>query len=190
MSASPEPHAPAATANPCFPGLTDGLIFFYAGYFSQNIINAIGDAVRLRLEQSDAPGGVRRKIFSTFIEMAQNIVHYSSDTLTPPDQATLEMRAGSVMVMHTDGQFLITCANPVDAQYADKLKGILDPLRAMTTEQIKDAYRKTLRADTDEDSKGSGLGFLTIAKDSSAPIEFQFSPNEHGLFMFTLKATI
>ena len=24
---------------PCFPGLADNLIFFYAGYFSQNIIN-------------------------------------------------------------------------------------------------------------------------------------------------------
>lgn len=190
MSASPAHLPPTATENPCFPGLTNGLIFFYAGYFSQNIINAIGDAVRLRLEQSDAPGSVRRKIFSTFIEMAQNIVHYSCDTLTPPDQATLEMRAGSVMVTHTNEQFLITCANPVDGQYADKLKGILEPLRQMTADQIKDAYRKTLRAETDDDSKGSGLGFLTIAKDSSAPIEFQFAPNEHGLFMFTLKATI
>ncbi|WP_407275260.1 SiaB family protein kinase [Halothiobacillus sp. DCM-1] len=190
MNDAPDLQPPAITDSPCFPGLVEGLIFFYAGYFSQNIINAIGDAVRLRLEQSDAPGGVRRKIFSTFIEMAQNIVHYSSDMLTPPDQATLEMRAGSVMVMHTEGRFFITCANPVDAQYADKLKGILEPLRQMNADQIKDAYRKTLRAETDQDSKGAGLGFLTIAKDSSAPVEFHFAPNEHGLFMFTLKATI
>ena len=176
---------------PCFPGLADNLIFFYAGYFSQNIINAIGDAVRLRMEQSEASSSVRRKIFSTFIEMAQNIVHYSSDTLTPPDQATMEMRAGSVMVTHSDDRFYILCANPVDAKFAEQLKPLLDPLRVMTTEQIKNAYRQTLRsADNAENSKGSGLGFLTIAKDSSAPLEYGFTPAAHGMLMFTLKATI
>ena len=176
---------------PCFPGLAENLIFFYAGYFSQNIINAIGDAVRLRMEQSEASSSVRRKIFSTFIEMAQNIVHYSSDTLTPPDQVTLEMRAGSVMVTHEEGRFYILCANPVDAAFADQLKPLLDPLRVMTAEQIKNAYRQTLRSsDHTEHSKGSGLGFLTIAKDSSAPIEYGFTPSTQGMLMFTLKATI
>lgn len=175
----------------CFPGLADNLIFFYAGYFSQNIINAIGDAVRLRMEHSEASSSVRRKIFSTFIEMAQNIVHYSSDTLTPPDQVTLEMRAGSVMVTQADGQFHILCANPVDAQFAEQLKPMLEPLRVMTAEQIKSAYRQTLRSsDSSENSKGSGLGFLTIAKDSSAPLEYGFTPAEHGMLMFTLKASI
>lgn len=176
---------------PCFPGLADNLIFFYAGYFSQNIINAIGDAVRMRMAHSEASSSVRRKIFSTFIEMAQNIVHYSSDTLTPPDQATLEMRAGSVMVTHSEGRFYILCANPVDAEFAEHLKPLLDPLRVMTTEQIKNAYRQTLRSsDNTENSKGSGLGFLTIAKDSSAPLEYGITPTDHGMLMFTLKATI
>ncbi len=180
----------APLTTPCFPGLADDLIFCYAGYFSQNIINAIGDAVRLRMQQSEASSSVRRKIFSTFIEMAQNIVHYSSDTLTPPDQATLEMRAGSVMVTHSDGRFYILCANPVDAEFAEQLKPLLDPLRVMTSEQIKNAYRQTLRSDCAENSKGSGLGFLTIAKDSSAPLEYGFTPTVHGMLMFTLKATI
>ncbi|HQT43917.1 MAG TPA: SiaB family protein kinase [Halothiobacillus sp.] len=176
--------------NPCFPGLDSHLIFFYAGYFSQNIINAIGDAVRLRLEQSETSGSVRRKIFSTFIEMAQNIVHYSSDSLTPLDQATLEMRAGSVMVTHLDNTFHIICANPVEANFAEQLKPLLEPLRVMSTEQIKDAYRKMLRTETGENSKGAGLGFLTIAKDSSTPIEYGFEPVANGMIMFTLKATI
>ncbi|MGC8696920.1 MAG: SiaB family protein kinase [Halothiobacillus sp.] len=186
MNTAPE-HEPY---NPCFPGLDPNLIFFYAGYFSQNIINAIGDTVRLRLEQTETTGSARRKIFSTFIEMAQNIVHYSSDSLTPPDQATLEMRAGSVMVSHVDGTFHIICANPVDPSFALQLEPLLEPLRVMSIEQIKEAYRKTLRAETCEHSKGAGLGFLTIAKDSSAPIEYGFEPAANGMQMFTLKATI
>ncbi|MDA3876928.1 MAG: SiaB family protein kinase [Halothiobacillus sp.] len=176
--------------NPCFPGLDENLIFFYAGYFSQNIINAIGDSVRLRIGQSDASGSVRRKIFSTFIEMAQNIVHYSSDSLTPPEQTNLEMRAGSVLVTHVDNAFLILCANPVSQAFAEQLTPQLEPLRVMSSEQIKDAYRKALRSETSESSKGAGLGLLTIAKDSSAPIEYGFNPMGNGMLMFTLKATI
>lgn len=60
------------------------VIFYYVGYFSQNIVAAMAEAVRLQLEVAGVPGPTRRKLFSSFVEMAQNIIHYSADALTPP----------------------------------------------------------------------------------------------------------
>jgi len=176
--------------NKCCNIRNSNCVFYYSGYFSQNIINAIGDAVRLRLERSDTPGGVRRKLFSTFIEMAQNIVHYSSNNLTPIEQADRELRAGSVCVMQENGQFFIMCANPVTPEWAEHLRRVLEPLCDMSAEQIRYAYRRQLRKPAPDDSKGAGLGFLTIAKESSRPIEFSLEPNETGMVTFSLKATI
>src|SRR6218665_800508 len=60
------------------------VIFYYVGYFSQNIIAAMAEAVKLQLEVSGVAGPTRRKLFSSFVEMAQNIIHYSADALTSP----------------------------------------------------------------------------------------------------------
>ena len=51
---------------------------------------------------------------------------------------------------------------------------------------------KALRADTPADSKGAGLGFLTMARDASEPLEFAFHPraDEPGTTLFCLKTII
>jgi hypothetical protein len=151
----------------------------------------MAEAVKMRLEQAGAAGPTRRKLFSSFVEMAQNIIHYSSDSLTPPDQSNAELRHGSVCIGVHEGRYFLMCANPVDVDVADNLRLRLETLRAMTLEEIKLSYKETLRADAEEDSKGAGLGFLTMARDASEPLEFEFVPDEEpSKTLFFLKTTI
>ncbi|QHI97184.1 hypothetical protein GT347_03835 [Xylophilus rhododendri] len=169
------------------------VIFYYVGYFSQHIVAAMADAVKLQLEVSGVAGPTRRKLFSSFIEMAQNIIHYSSDSLTPHTHSDGELRHGSVCIRREDdGSFQLLCANPVEQRIADELRVKLDALRAMTLEEIKQAYRQTLRDETPEGSKGAGIGLLTVARDARAPLDFDFEPadNTGAAPVFYLKATI
>ncbi|MEH3085575.1 MAG: SiaB family protein kinase [Xylophilus ampelinus] len=169
------------------------VIFYYVGYFSQHIVAAMADAVKLQLEVAGVAGPTRRKLFSSFIEMAQNIIHYSSDALTPPSQDNGELRHGSVCIRReTDGSFLLLCANPVEPRVADELRAKLDALRSMTLDEIKQAYRQTLREESPEGSKGAGIGLLTVARDAREPLEFDFeAAEEPGRSpVFYLKAAI
>ncbi|WP_326543170.1 SiaB family protein kinase [Pseudorhodoferax sp.] len=169
------------------------VIFYYVGYFSQHIVAAMADAVKLQLEVSGVAGPTRRKLFSSFIEMAQNIVHYSADALTSPTQREGEVRHGSVCIRREgDGSFLLLCANRVESHIADDLRGKLEGLRSMTLEEIKQAYRKSLREETAEGSKGAGMGLLTLARDAREPLEFGFDAADAagGAPVFYLKAAI
>ncbi len=168
------------------------VIFYYVGYFSQNIIAAMSDAVRLQLTVSGVDGSTRRKLFSSFVEMAQNIVHYSSDALTPPTQDTNQLRHGSVCICMVDDRYRLMCSNPVAITRVGQLRAALEPLRTMTLDQIKQAYKETMRAEAPEGSKGAGLGFLTVARDASAPLEYSFQPIDADPVstMFFLTATI
>ncbi|MDR3411704.1 MAG: SiaB family protein kinase [Formivibrio sp.] len=166
------------------------IIFYYVGYFSQNIISAMAETVRLHLEKSGASGATRRKLFSTFVEMAQNIVHYSASSLTAPDQID-EVRHGSVCIGRRENKYFLLCANPVHVGDTDKLRKRLEPLRTMTLDEIKRAYKESLLAESPADSKGADLGFLTVARDASEPIEFEFRSGEPSdMAMFYLKAII
>jgi hypothetical protein len=167
------------------------VIFFYVGYFSQNIISAMADAVKMRIEYVGAEGLTRRKLFSSFIEMTQNIVHYSADYYEKAGQTENGMRHGSVCITSKGDHYYLHCANPILADVADRLREKLEHLRTLTIDEIKREYKEMLRSETPEDSKGAGLGLLTMARDASEPLEFEFVPaTEGGNCTFFLKATI
>jgi hypothetical protein len=168
------------------------IIFFYAGYFSQHVVAAISETIKARLDTAGAAGPTRRRIFSSFVEMAQNIMHYSSDALTPIEQTDQQMRRGSFCIGMKDDSFFLLCANPVSSANVARIRARLDPLHTMTMEEIKQAYKKALREDAPDDSKGAGLGFLTMARDASEPLVFEFAPEAHdaGTTVFCIKAII
>ncbi|WP_255210786.1 SiaB family protein kinase [Methylogaea oryzae] len=66
------------------------------------------------------------------------------------------------------------CGNSVARARVPVLRERLDPICQMTTQEIKEAYRQQLRGATDADSKGAGLGFLTVAREATSPIEYSF----------------
>ncbi|CAB3751057.1 SiaB family protein kinase [Paraburkholderia humisilvae] len=168
------------------------VLFYHKGYFSHNIVAAMGEVVKLQLEVAGVSGPTRRKLFSSFVELSQNIVQYSSGTLQPDDTGGGTIREGAVCIS-TDGErHLMLCVNPIATADVDHLRNKLEPLRNMSLEEIKAAYKVTLRAETPVDSKGAGLGFLTMARDASAPLEFAFHPraDEPGTTLFCLMAII
>lgn len=170
----------------------NGVLFYHNGNLSQNVIATMGDALKLRLESEDTSGPKARKLFSSFIEMVQNALHYSPDV--PGSNGE---KAGAIAIGKRDEKYYIVCGNLVEKKYAERIREKIEPLRSMTLDEIKKAYREQLRNDHhtqhDHVSKGAGLGFLTVARDASEPIEYSLIDmpgHENDLAYFYLKATI
>jgi hypothetical protein len=70
----------------------------------------------------------------------------------------------------------------------------LESVQAMEPHKVREAYRRQLSSDAeDKDSKGAGLGLLTMAASSRAPLEFVFDPDpplEDGKTFLFLKTVI
>src|SRR5256885_15670300 len=56
----------------------NGRLLYYAGTFNPNVIQAAADTLKCRLASEDGSSSAKRKLFSTFIEMAQNVLHYAA----------------------------------------------------------------------------------------------------------------
>lgn len=172
----------------------EGVIFYYEGEFTQNVVAAMGDAVKNHLECDPDAQKKKRKIFSTFVEMAQNVAHYS---LVPPtDMPECSRGCGAVAIGKQDSRYFIASSNFVAVEHVPRMREKLEPLRNMTLDEIKAAYRAQLRNAehaNDEVSKGAGLGFLTVARDASEPIDYSIvETTENGgkAAYFFLRATI
>jgi hypothetical protein len=171
----------------------ESVVFYYSGYFNQTMVSAMGEALRLRISYLEANNVTRRRVFSVFVELAQNIVHYSADALSDSQQTDREVRRGAIWIGEQEGHFYVVCANPVLRSAIGRIRDRLEPLCAMSMPEIKSQYSASLRREQQQGSKGAGLGFLTVARDASGPIEFDFVDEygpENPTTLFYLKALI
>jgi hypothetical protein len=170
-----------------------GVLFYYDGFLSQAIIAAMGEALRGKLEAEDSSSKATRKVFSTFVEMMQNIIHYT-DAAPVDGSSVAPAPCGNVAVGRKNDHYFIVSGNTVATSHVARLQEKLEAIRAMPLDEIKAEYKRKLRTDEqDDNSKGAGLGFLTVARDASEPIEFFFEAipgSGNALSFFYLKATV
>lgn len=170
--------------------VADDIALSYTGYFSQTNITAMGEVLRLYLDHNENSSATRRKLFSTFIEMAQNILRYSSDERALPCEQDA-LRFGSIRVSNSRDKYFLESTNLVKTESSSHLRENLDSLSTMSLEEIKRAWKHGLTAETPATSKGANIGLLTIARDTSEPLVYEFEQVDTAtLFTFYLKATI
>lgn len=172
----------------------NNVVFFFSGYFTQGVIATSTETIRSRLASNQASSATKRRLLSTFVELSQNVIHYSADAVTDDDANDDEMRFGTMCITSIGDHFGITCTNPVKVDGAERLEKELSMLRDMSMDEIKEAYRRMLRQEgIEEGRKGAGLGFLTMARDAAQPIDFsvETDPSWGDDFrVFYLKVTI
>lgn len=168
-----------------------GVLFYYDGFLSQAIVGAMSEALRDKLEAEDSSSRATRRVFSAFVEMLQNIIHYA-DAAPGADHGAVP--CGNVAVGRKNNRYYIVSGNTVATSHVDRLQTKLEAIRSMPHDEIKAEYKRKLRTDEqDDNSKGAGLGFLTVARDASEPIEYLFEPiagSGNALSFFYLKATV
>lgn len=155
-----------------------GLVFYYSGAFDSDVVASLSTRLKQRLEAENAAGALKRKLFSVFIEMAQNVLHYGG---APHDSSSGSGKPGAIGLGRDGDSWWVACGNLVERAHVERLSSKLEALRAMTLSEIKAAYRQQLANDAHESSdaisKGAGLGLLTIARESAHPISFEFAPD-------------
>jgi hypothetical protein len=171
-----------------------GLLYYYSGHFDEEVRRSLSASLKNRLEQESVGGMIKKKLFSSFMEMAQNVLHYGGSVEMADNANT---KPGAIAVGYEDNTYWIVCGNLVPVEHVSRITEKLAALKQMSVAEIKAAYREQLANDDhaalDTVSKGAGLGLLTIARDSIHPIEYRFTSDEasEGRFAyFYIKAFV
>jgi hypothetical protein len=169
---------------------TRGVIFSFSGYLSEGILYSLGDALRHKMALEDTDLTTIKKVFSVFIEQAQNIIRYSAEKLRGNIGKAVELSSGMVTIGTDRGKFFIVCANIILTEDVPRLRDRLQQLQRMDKDEIKAHYKEKLREPPEERSRGATIGLIEIARRASDPIEFDFDPiDEHQQF-FCMKVSI
>lgn len=167
-----------------------GIIFCFSGPVSQDVIEGIGGTLKQKMEIEDTDLNTSQKVFSVFVEQMQNIVNYSADRVIHEDRQEGEIRLGVLIVGKEEGSFYVLCGNKINRELAGSIRGQLETIAGMDKDELKKLYRERRKSAPQTEEKGTGLGFIDIARKASQPIEFDFMPVDDDFVFFTIKAVI
>lgn len=167
-----------------------GIIFSFSGYLSEAILYSLGDALRQKMAVDDTDVNTIKKVFSVFVEQAQNIIHYSSDKVRGPGKTAAELSSGLVIIGRERGHFFIVCANVMRTVDVPRLRPRLEHLRNLAPDQIKAYYKEQLREAPEDGSRGATIGLIEIARRASQPIDFDFEDLDEGHTFFCMRVAI
>jgi hypothetical protein len=168
-----------------------GIIFNYTGYVTEDILTSVGAALRSRMASEGADKGTARRSFSIFVEQMQNIIRYSGERISVDQgEEQADLRYGLLSVGTLDDKYFISCSNLVRKAEADRLNAALQEISKMTSDELKTAYKETLRRGPPKGSKGAGVGLIDIARQATYGIEFGFQDLDNDMSYFCLKAYV
>ena len=171
--------------------LKDEFVLSYSGYVSEDILRAVGETLRERLNDHVSDSNQIRNVFSIFVELMQNIIRYGDDGPQPDDPSTGDKPSfGIVLVSEHQGQLSVMTGNYVTPDEAEDLTSRLTHLATKSSDELRVMYREKLRQPVEDSSKGASLGLIEIARRASLPLTFEVQDGFGGHKFFMIKATV
>lgn len=158
------------------------LIVSFKGRLSQEVLTEFGSMIRTSLSAESKI----KKIFAVFIELAQNMLHYSAERKALEDGR--DSGVGIIMVDEKSIGYNVSSGNLVLNDKIESLKSKCEKINSMSRDELKTYYQQQLRSDRPDDSKGAGVGLIDIARKSDGPLSYDIAPVDDKHSFFTLSA--
>ncbi|WP_233835833.1 biofilm regulation protein kinase SiaB [Paraburkholderia sp. ZP32-5] len=163
------------------------ILLCFNGPISRSLIEEIGHALRNYLHGDQANLNESMDVFAVYIEMTQNIRHYSTERSYNEQNASATVVIGK----NEDSRYVVSAGNLVELEDGRGLMRTIEANARLDKAQLKAAYKEQMRRPRDpHSSSGAGLGLLDIARRSSAPLLTSLTEQPGGLAFFTLRAVI
>ncbi|MBC8041902.1 MAG: hypothetical protein IAF08_00510 [Rhizobacter sp.] len=158
------------------------VVVAFKGAFSQALLVNLGEIIK----RQEGDGSKVQKMFSVFIEMAQNILYYSAgrEPLTSglgdsPGERE-HVGTGIITIYDSATAYIVSSGNAVDTLRGETMIRRCTHLASLSKAELKAEYHKQRERDAPEGSKGAGLGLIDMMRKSDAPPEFVLLPMNHA----------
>ncbi len=163
------------------------IMLAFNGPVTQSLIEELGTALKSHLEREALSGNAAMDVFAVYIEMTQNIRHYT----VQKHLSELDSSAVVVIGKTNAGAYFVSAGNIVNIADGAALEGKVKSLAVLDKAQLRAAYKEQMRQPRDQTvSSGAGLGLIDMARKASFPVESTLRDLGDGRGFFSLYVVI
>ncbi|NJO00717.1 MAG: hypothetical protein HC880_02635 [Bacteroidia bacterium] len=144
----------------------DNIVLSYKGPITDILLAEFSRDIRKELNRDPKNG---KKVFSIFMELAQNVLFYSKEV----NHFGNKDKVGTLVMIQTENQYKLITGNLVYKQDVPKLEQKCEIINSLDREALRE-YKRKLRSDpSGEESKGAGIGLVQVALTSGNQLEIK-----------------
>lgn len=166
-----------------------GILITFSGRFSQGIIEELGDAIKKHMEAEDRSRNIIFNVFGVYIEQTHNIKKY---TVEKEDSCFYNqiVNSGIITIGKNENGYFIWSGNLIENVDAQALAARINQLIKLDKNELKKQYKEQIKKELPPDSKGAGVGLISIARKASLPVEYSILELDENLSFFSIKVTV
>lgn len=161
----------------------DTVRFFFKGPVDQRILSLTGDYINT-IDEIDRNAG--RKLFKTFLELAQNISDYSDETIDINKKKT---GGGTIIIKETETNFHLLTGNTVKNQYIIPIIEKCEYINSLDRESLRE-YKRKERSRQPGVKGNANIGLIQVALTSANPLDVEVNPIDENRVYFSIVVTI
>jgi Family of unknown function (DUF6272) len=155
----------------------DDVILSYKGPLTDVLLSEFSLDIRKKMQEEDPKVG--KKVFSIFMELAQNVLYYSKEI----NHFGNKDRVGTLVIVNTEEYYKLITGNLVNKSIVPKLLEKCEAINSLDREDLREYKRQLRNNPRGEESKGAGIGLVQVALTSGNQIEMKIKELE-GEFAF------
>jgi len=166
----------------------DNIIFAFTGAITYNMLSTLSAAVKEDLQKEESSKAYYN-VYAVLVEQFQNIMNYSSKRKTI---STKDVGIGTCLIKQVpQTNALVVCSgNEIETKQIDRVIAKLEKINSLNAVEIKAYYKEVRKSGVDSHDTGAGLGFLEMAKKSSAQLKYTITPIDEKISYFELDVAI
>lgn len=165
---------------------SNDVLIYYKGPFDELILNKISDFLRHKFPGTPKLG---KKLFSVFIELAQNISYYSAENNVFGTE-TDRYGVGTLMIYDSSDKYILTAGNLAEKKYANEMVEKCEKLNQMASEELQ-ALKKEIRSKPRyEKQTGGNIGLVHIALKAQNPLTIEMRPQDGKYVFFSITTEV
>lgn len=164
----------------------DHIIICYKGPFLDRVLALMGEKITILINEDPA---ISKKIFSIFLEMAQNVAYYSeerSSRSTTPDKT---IGKGTFLITETDSHYTICSANLIKKSWEQEVLDKCGMINTLDSEGLRKLKRELRSQPKKEGHVGGNIGMVDIALKAGSPLHVDITSvnDEHSYFVISIQ---
>jgi hypothetical protein len=165
------------------------IMLCFKGTVTSELLTSILQIMESKLDSTDEPPKIKKKVFNVLVECLQNLYHHIEDI--PATELYQNPKQAIFMMGKQNDEYFILTGNFMPNNNVSGLKNKLDIINSMDKEQLKEYYKETLNNGQMSAKGGGGLGMIDIARKSGQKLNYEFLPidEENSFFSLNVKVT-
>jgi hypothetical protein len=127
-----------------------------------------------------------KTVFELFVETIQNVLSYSYQ-IDANEETDCHF---SLSYFTEDDYYIFESCNLIHESQKVIINEKLDAIKGLTNSELRKLVRQKSRSAEDRHEHGAGLGYIVMARKSTAPIEVSFQPYQNDVLIYKQKLYI